>query len=403
VRRIFNLILLAGGAMVLLHLAMTLITETMSRSRWAMTEEGRAAIKDFVEKMSPYPTGGGPAQAALVLAAAPAPETISARTSKVFFDFNNQGRAVRTGWPAPSAGFLALNCPNEPSAQPHLLSFLALKAAEDDRGGPGEESPLWSRLVLWSDLDQNGRVDPGECRPLAELGLDEIRLASHFRFIGRPLPDGNFIGFQRDLWTRDGQALVLSEIYFNQVKADRLFAPVPLTPAAAELPDLPGSGLVRGLREAASLNPELQNRVESYLQIADQAERRAALEDLWSAWAAASGHKQTLAERAEAGRYRLTVKGLEGEDPAPRWRQILVLEAFHGGVFHPLPENLNPAQRLHPDMTAGGPGRRDLTLAFRPGRLESLSRAYEKKANQVYYGLAREAEPAGADAVKPAP
>jgi len=94
----------------------------------------------------------------------------------------------------------------------------------------------------------------------------------------------------------------------------------------ATLPDMQGSGVVRDLREAASLSPALLATLGQYAQSATSAGQHQLLDALVSGWGATSGLADMQA-RAAANGYTLTTN-LD----AAHLARLTALEQFDGRV-----------------------------------------------------------------------
>ena len=116
----------------------------------------------------------------------------------------------------------------------------------------------FDKLRVWQDLNQNAISDAGELKTLAELGITGINVGKTEH--SQILPNGNEIAdlgtFTRSDGT-SGSAGVSSRLADVNLASDtfhRSFSDViPTTAQTVNLPVMQGSGMVRDLREAASL------------------------------------------------------------------------------------------------------------------------------------------------------
>jgi hypothetical protein len=70
------------------------------------------------------------------------------------------------------------------NGQPAKNGFEALR--EFDTNGDGvidNRDPIWSRLMLWKDLNHNGISEQNEILPIVESGVTSIDL--HYHWTGR--------------------------------------------------------------------------------------------------------------------------------------------------------------------------------------------------------------------------
>lgn len=137
----------------------------------------------------------------------------------VVFDIDGDGIPDSIAWTDPQAGdgFLALDrnrngvidsgrelfgdsSPQRPSDEPHGFRAMALldeiATGGNDDGVLTSADAAWSSLLIWVDVNHNGRSEPDELADLATRGITEIDLAyresrrrdSHgneLRFLGR--------------------------------------------------------------------------------------------------------------------------------------------------------------------------------------------------------------------------
>ena len=115
----------------------------------------------------------------------------------------------------------------------------------------------YSKVRVWRDLNQDGISQAAELKNLAELGIQNIKLGSAPTAISY----NNATLVQSGSFTRTddttGQA---GSFNFAQNTFVREFVPIAVSDAAKAMVNIKGSGMVRDLREAATLNPLCQDR-----------------------------------------------------------------------------------------------------------------------------------------------
>ena len=198
------------------------------------------------------------------------------------------------------------------------------------------------------DVAQSGVSQTGELKTLSELGIESFNVASinHSQL----LANGNQIADTGSYTRTDGTTGTagvtagMADINLAVDTFHRTFADViPLTPQTETLPDMQGSGAVRDLREAASIQTAegatLATALGQFSASTTRNEQRAQLDTLITNWAATSGFED-MATQAAAHGYTLT------SNLGPEWQHKLhVLETFNGRSFYSMPwDNTNNRQ-----------------------------------------------------------
>ncbi len=214
-------------------------------------------------------------------------ETLSATdASVVLFDHDGDGTKTGTGWVKSDDAFLALDKNangqidngNElfgvdtvlASGQKAANGFAAL--ADLDSNHDGLFSSLdaqFANVRVWRDLNQDGISQAGELQSLAATGIASINLSSTATSVN--LGGGNILSATGSYTKTNGVGGMVGEFTGTTANLDlasnpfyREFADkIPLTADAAKLPGLHGSGAVRDLQEAASLNAALVTDVNA--------------------------------------------------------------------------------------------------------------------------------------------
>jgi hypothetical protein len=142
---------------------------------------------------------------------------LTGANAPVWFDIAATGTPRLIGWTAAGAdeAFLWLdrdgngkvdsgaelfgNATSLRSGAKAANGFEALREFDDNGDGViDEHDAIWSRLMLWRDLNHNGISDSDEITPLAGSGVLAIELNYHWT--GRRDPYGNIYRYESHLW-----------------------------------------------------------------------------------------------------------------------------------------------------------------------------------------------------------
>ena len=258
----------------------------------------------------------------------------------ILFDHEGNGIKTGTGWIAPSDGFLVLdrngngtiddgtelfgdNTPiygNTVDANGQPVQGIVGKAADgfdalaqQDSNADGvvnAQDANFADLRVWQDLNQDGISQANELKTLAELGIAGINIGKTEN--SQILPGGNEIADLGTFTRTDGTtgaAGVSSRMADVNLASDtfhRSFIDViPTTTDTATLPDMQGSGVVRDLREAASLTTAegaiLASALSQFAAATTRNAQRAQLDTLLTDWAATAGFPDMAARAMEHG------------------------------------------------------------------------------------------------------
>jgi Ca2+-binding RTX toxin-like protein len=331
-------------------------------------------------------------------------ETVAANlASPILFDHEGDSIKSGTGWIAPSDGFLALDrngngaIDNGSELFGNSTSLVAGAAAADgfaalaqeDTNADGVVNALdanFTNLRVWQDLNQDGMSQQGELKTLAELGIVGINVAKTEN--SRMLPGGNEIADLGSFTRTDGTTSVMADVNLAADTFHRSFTnEIPTTPQTATLPDMQGSGVVRDLRQAASLTTAAGNVLASVLSkfaaASNRKEQRAQLDALLTDWSATANFSDMAARAAEHG-YTLS------SNLTPEWQnKLTLLEAFNGRGFYKMPwETLN-AQSGVTGMSVGtdAAGHPVIRINMSAAQLALLDQAYSALKESVYDAL----------------
>ncbi|MFA7293634.1 MAG: calcium-binding protein, partial [Rhodocyclaceae bacterium] len=228
---------------------------------------------------SPRPPGYNPGNASLIPRRDPLVldldgngqiDAVASSASSVYFDFNGDGIAERSGWLAAQDGFLALDA-NSNGAIDGLSElfgsatqdgFTELAGHDGNADGRIDDQDVdYTRLRVWQDANQDAIVQSGELNTLADIGITRIELATTAAdtLIGdnRLAATGSF--------TMNGEQRLAADIELavNFALTDSnpnrpLGLPPQLDPAVFDLPWLRGYGNVKSLPMAYQESPALR-------------------------------------------------------------------------------------------------------------------------------------------------
>ena len=302
-------------------------------------------------------------------------------SSPILFDHNGDGAPSATGWLKGDDGWLVrdLDGDGKITSGKELLGvdtditvggvtrkaasgFEALRALDTHQDGDGKNlfdsrDAAFSQLRVWQDKNQNGVTDTGELSTLAALGIVSIQLQESATNVD--LGGGNGITGKAKVTRRIGAStstseldsvLVTNDAAANLNLADNPFytdlPDVQINATAQALPNMQGSGLVHGLREAMSLGTASSSTLTATVQAFAAANTRdaqmALLDKLITEWGATStlttsGLPATGGWTANATAPNPTlsadtqqrIKTFAQSNPE-MYRKVIVLEQFNG-------------------------------------------------------------------------
>ncbi|SDX17986.1 calcium-binding protein, partial [Nitrosomonas communis] len=244
-------------------------------------------------------------------------ETIGINGS-IVFDHDGDGIKTGTGWVGKDDGFLVLdrndNSTIDTGAELFgvdtvksdgklaINGFDALSDLDSNADGLfNQNDAQFSQVRVWQDLDQNGISTANELFLLSQLGVVSIDLKATAKNVN--LGNGNVQTASAAHLTIDGEGQTGNLDLANNPFYREFVNSIPLTEEAFILPNAKGSGLVRDLREAASLSSDLTNLVKNYVSQTSYAGQRALLDDLLIAWAETSTMKTSVDQAVDKGYY----------------------------------------------------------------------------------------------------
>ena len=278
-------------------------------TNWTFSPYGQAmylALSDFFSRAQAWiaPAGRDPLTLDLnndginVIAINPA--------NPILFDHDADGIKTATSWIAPQDGLLVLDrngngvidSGRELFGDSTLLAtgvtafdgFAALADLDTNKDGVFNASDAqFTNVRVWKDANSDAVSQTGELLTLQQLNIQSLSLTK--TAVNQVLPDGTRITDVSTFTYADGTTSTLAttgklaDVDFREnTFFSNFITPVAITPAAQALPNMSGSGLVRDLREAASLSPALTTTLTNYAAAPTRAAQLAQLDGLIDAW-----------------------------------------------------------------------------------------------------------------------
>ena len=334
----------------------------------------------------------------------------------VLFDHDGDGVRTGTGWIGSEDGILVRDVNGDgaitsgrelfgvdtvkSNGQKAANAFDALADLDSNSDGSFTAADIgWNQVKVWRDLDQDGVSDAGELFTLDQLGISRIGVVgSATNATGGSqagtVVNGNLIA-QSASFTRDGEDRAVSSVSLSAGAVDlgsnnfhREFTDhIPLTPAAIALPQMRGSGMVRDLSEAVSLDAEVAQALTDFALTPTREGQLALLDDLITEWAKSSTFWSSL-EDSLGG--TVEILGLpEGMTEQAYRKLVSVLEAFNGERFYRIADGARPATAGMTMIQGGGGGSGTVggpkfTLRPPAAQLALLQQSYEALKDSIY-------------------
>lgn len=194
--------------------------------------------------------------------------TIGMNDSAVYFDYNADGFAEKTGWANSEDGMLVrdinkdgkINNGSELFGQytPLRDGTLAESGFEalldlDDNGDRiiNKLDAGFQQLQVWQDANSNGITDTNELMTISELGITEFKLKDHGNLEWPDGSTGNSETGQATYGTNDGESHSMIEYSMKTAPYDTVADEWLEEPEAIQLlPDVAGSGLLYSFHQA---------------------------------------------------------------------------------------------------------------------------------------------------------
>ena len=101
-----------------------------------------------------------------------------------------------------------------PDGKPAATGFSALEKYDANRDGViDSKDPIYSKLLVWSDYNINGKTDPGELKTLKESGIRSINLRRKNKLENRDRY-GNFTAEYSTVTFSDGKVRKIYDVWF---------------------------------------------------------------------------------------------------------------------------------------------------------------------------------------------
>lgn len=348
--------------------------------------------------------------------------------SPILFDMNADGVRTGTAWIKSDDGILVLDRNGNGTIDSGLELFgdetiLSRGARAGNRATDGFEAiadldlnddgvidgndVAYSQLRIWRDLNQDGISQANELTTLSEQGIASIST------VGTPtqttLPGGNIQVLSGQYTLNDGRIggtgaaeltgslLLGSNNYYSEFTTGPT-----ISDSAKSLPDAPGSGMVRDLRSAISIDNSqsavLEGLVESFAALANRDDQWLAIDALIDAWGDTTSMTSVIDVDRTSSAFLLDENGeiYESTQTAIEsfassypniYRKLVALERFNGEYAIPGLIQMYPVLHLNPftgmNETLGY--RWEVTLS--PQQMVYMESAYEGLRQKVYANL----------------
>ncbi|MEZ5840751.1 MAG: tandem-95 repeat protein [Hyphomicrobiales bacterium] len=199
-------------------------------------------------------------------------ETIAIDGGRVWFDFDGDFFAEKTGWLSGDDGFLVLDKNGNGTIDDigEMFGGVERSGLEDlaayDTNGDGTISAadaIFAELAVWRDLDKDGTTDAGELFSLEDLGILDINLAG--TAVGATTPQGTTLVDRGSFTFVSGGVGTLYDAVFQMSDVNTKFrGETGRAPWQSDLAiDAKGFGEVVDLSVAMANDPELAEIVEA--------------------------------------------------------------------------------------------------------------------------------------------
>lgn len=340
-------------------------------------------------------------------------ESIAANGA-VLFDHDGDLVSSGTGWVSPDDGILVLdkngngviddgtelfgdgnpdsvrglNDPADLSA-----GIIALRKYDSNNDGNLDANDsAYTAIKVWRDLNQDGISQADELFSLSAVGIQSINLmptSTDNINVG----NGNIADSTGQFTRADGSSgsyydlLLASNPFYREFKGA-----VALTDKAKTIADMKGSGMVRDLREAASIDDTLADAIAALTPGMSHDEMISRMDAILLKWANTSSMRDTHTRVSESEGVNGSFHVFKSGDAITDLTQIVsVLERFNGSYF--FGQNPNGGLRVGnvdyapTEVTANGSVTRSFGINLEPGSADLLMKSYEALKSSVYGAL----------------
>ena len=334
----------------------------------------------------------------------------------VLFDHDGDRVAEATGWVAPDDGFLVIDkngngriddgselfgdgnpdAFHDPEVQNTLSAGIrALRRYDSNQDGVFDAADAaFGQVRVWRDLNQDGVSQANELFTLVDVGIQSINL-NPVSTADADVGHGNVADSTGQFTRTDGSQgnfydmLLASNPFYRQFKDE-----VELTETARSLLDIRGSGAVRDLREAASLDETLAVMVARLAPGISRKDLLAQVDTILQRWADTSRMQDTETWLRKTQGLNGSFRVISGAEQTDLTVMLSVLERFNGGHFFADRGD----GRLWVDNRAfaptvkqvNGESIRSFDIALPPGVVSLLQQSYAALKNAVYGRLVRD-------------
>ncbi|MFH1346134.1 MAG: peptidoglycan DD-metalloendopeptidase family protein, partial [Pseudomonadota bacterium] len=287
---------------------------------------------------------------------------ISLASSNAQFDIDGDGFSERTGWVEATDGLLAIdnnhdgivNDISELIGNASETGFAVLGRLDENNDSVIDSADsIFADLIVWQDLDGDGKSDAGELRPLSDYGISAINLNT----INTNLNIGGNLISESGTFLANGVSKQAVSVWFavNQTLSaydpgSSFSTPYVLDHETLALPQLKGSGTISPMFMAASRDPELKLLLQHFADTEPGylAETPSAIESILFRWAEVNdtvpGSRGTqfdakVIEFLEAyfgQEYVQQISAAGAETSDPTGRSVTLLENAYGSLFEAL-------------------------------------------------------------------
>ncbi|OUL15766.1 hypothetical protein B0X78_05520, partial [bacterium AM6] len=281
----------------------------------------------------------------------------TAADGKIVFD--HEGNAVRegTGWISPDDGLLVLDRngngliddgselfgDHTPGAALEDGQYSSRSAglralAIEDKNGDGRidaDDEVFASLRVWRDLNQDGVSQANELFSLSELGIRSIAV-DPTSTQNVALGNGNTVDSYGSFERVDGTLGVTADLLLGNNSFYREFVEkIPLSELATQVVNVAGSGWVRDLQEAITLDANIYTLINKIDSGYSRSQAMAALDEVLLAWSGTSAMRSSVEFYQEGvNRIKIDAKGMLRDGTIIDISQKLsMLEKFNGELF----------------------------------------------------------------------